>query len=150
MWQFAASYSWPWCHATKAASTNVHVYNIIYCELLQNLYQEWQISCHLNTQYNIVWQVSPTISFGGEILKSNPNINRQRSLCSPLSEMSQHWGRTDDNYSLVPSWLKEQSCWMNNYIVRSYRDVIVITKFATRRTSKAQSKYSHVLKQKTY
>ncbi len=29
---------------------------------------------------------------------------------------------------------------MNNYIVRSSRDVIVITKFATRRTSKAQSK----------
>ncbi len=28
---------------------------------------------------------------------------------------------------------------MNNYIVRSYRDVIVITKFATRRASKAQS-----------
>ncbi len=37
---------------------------------------------------------------------------------------------------------------MNNYIVRSYRDVIVIviTKFATRRASKAQ--YSHVLKRK--
>ncbi len=28
---------------------------------------------------------------------------------------------------------------MNNYIVRSYRDVIVITKFATRRASKAQN-----------
>ncbi len=28
---------------------------------------------------------------------------------------------------------------MNNYIVRSYRDVIVVTKIATRRTSKAQS-----------
>ncbi len=28
---------------------------------------------------------------------------------------------------------------MNNYIVRSYRDVIVITKFATRKASKAQS-----------
>ncbi len=42
---------------------------------------------------------------------------------------------------------------MNNYIIRSYRDVIVITKFAitkfaTRRASKAE--YSHVLKQKTY
>ncbi len=38
------------------------------------------------------------------------------------------------------------SCWlMNNYIVRSYRDVIVITKFAItkyaiRKASKAQSK----------
>ncbi len=30
-------------------------------------------------------------------------------------------------------------CWMNNYIVRSNRDVIVVTKIATRRTSKAQS-----------
>ncbi len=28
---------------------------------------------------------------------------------------------------------------MNNYIVRSYRDVIVITKFVTRRASKTQS-----------
>ncbi len=28
---------------------------------------------------------------------------------------------------------------MNNYIVRSYRDVIVITKFASMRASKAQS-----------
>ncbi len=28
---------------------------------------------------------------------------------------------------------------MNNYIVRSYRVVIVVTKIATRRTSKAQS-----------
>ncbi len=28
---------------------------------------------------------------------------------------------------------------MNNYIVRSYRDVIVITKFATRRASKEHS-----------
>ncbi len=28
---------------------------------------------------------------------------------------------------------------MNNYIVRSYRDVIVITKLATRRDSKAES-----------
>ncbi len=28
---------------------------------------------------------------------------------------------------------------VKNYIVRSYRDVIVITKFATRRASKAQS-----------
>ncbi len=28
---------------------------------------------------------------------------------------------------------------VNNYIVRSYRDLIVITKFATRRASKAQS-----------
>ncbi len=37
---------------------------------------------------------------------------------------------------------------MNNYIVRSNRDVIVITKFATRRASKAQS--SHLLKQKTF
>ncbi len=37
---------------------------------------------------------------------------------------------------------------MNNYIVRSYRDVIVITKFATRRASKAQSIVMHVLKQK--
>ncbi len=36
---------------------------------------------------------------------------------------------------------------MNNYIVRSYRDVIVVTKIATRRYSKAQ--YSHVLKVKT-
>ncbi len=31
---------------------------------------------------------------------------------------------------------------MNNYIVRSYRVVIVVTKIATRRTSKAQSIYS--------
>ncbi len=37
---------------------------------------------------------------------------------------------------------------MNNYTVRSYRDVIVVTKIATRRTNKAE--YSHVLKQKTY
>ncbi len=28
---------------------------------------------------------------------------------------------------------------MNNYIVRSYRDIIVATKIATRRTNKAQS-----------
>ncbi len=28
---------------------------------------------------------------------------------------------------------------MNNYMVRSYRDVIVVTKIATRRTSNAQS-----------
>ncbi len=28
---------------------------------------------------------------------------------------------------------------MDNYIVRSYRDVIVVTKIATKRTSKAQS-----------
>ncbi len=27
---------------------------------------------------------------------------------------------------------------MNNYMVRSYRDVIVVTKIATRRSSKAQ------------
>ncbi len=33
---------------------------------------------------------------------------------------------------------------MNNYIVRSYRDAIVVTKIATRRTSKA----CHALKQK--
>ncbi len=31
------------------------------------------------------------------------------------------------------------STQMNNYIVMSYRDVIVITKFATRKASKAQS-----------
>ncbi len=46
-------------------------------------------------------------------------------------------------------WLHQ----MNNYIVSSYREVIVITKFAItkyaiRRDSKAE--YSHVLKQKTY
>ncbi len=29
--------------------------------------------------------------------------------------------------------------WMKNYIVRSYRDVIVVTKIATRRSSKTQS-----------
>ncbi len=28
---------------------------------------------------------------------------------------------------------------MNNYIVRSYRDVIVVTKIATRRSSKAKT-----------
>ncbi len=28
---------------------------------------------------------------------------------------------------------------INNYIVRSYRDVIIMTKIATRRSSKAQS-----------
>ncbi len=28
---------------------------------------------------------------------------------------------------------------MNNYIVRSYKDVIIVTKIAIRRTSKAQS-----------
>ncbi len=28
---------------------------------------------------------------------------------------------------------------MNNYIARSYRDVIVVTKIVTRRTSKAQT-----------
>ncbi len=37
---------------------------------------------------------------------------------------------------------------MNNYIVRSYRDVIVVTKIATRRTSIKSTEYSHVLKQK--
>ncbi len=37
---------------------------------------------------------------------------------------------------------------LNNYIVRSYRDVIVVTKIATRKSSKALS--SHVIKQKTY
>ncbi len=40
---------------------------------------------------------------------------------------------------------------MNNYIVRSYRDVIVITKFAItkfaiRRANKAQSKTKNILK----
>ncbi len=34
---------------------------------------------------------------------------------------------------------------MNNYIVRSYRDVIVITKFATRTARKAQSIDSRLL-----
>ncbi len=29
-------------------------------------------------------------------------------------------------------------CQMNNYIVRSYSDVIVVTKIETRRSSKAQ------------
>ncbi len=36
----------------------------------------------------------------------------------------------------------ERACtgnYMNNYIVMSYRDVIVVTKIATRITSKAQS-----------
>ncbi len=38
---------------------------------------------------------------------------------------------------------------MNNYIVRTYIDVIVITKFATRRASKAQSiDYSTCIKTK--
>ncbi len=43
------------------------------------------------------------------------------------------------------AWKMHQNiCHMNSYIVRSYRDVIVvtkfaITKFATRRASKAQS-----------
>ncbi len=35
---------------------------------------------------------------------------------------------------------------MHNYIVRSYRDVIVITKFATRRAIKVE--YIHVFKTK--
>ncbi len=35
---------------------------------------------------------------------------------------------------------------LNNYIVRSYRNVIVVTKDATRRANK---EYSYVLKQKT-
>ncbi len=43
---------------------------------------------------------------------------------------------------------------MNNYIVRSYRDVIVITKFEITkyaiRTASKSTEYSHVLKQKTY
>ncbi len=40
---------------------------------------------------------------------------------------------------------------MNNYIVRSYRDAIVITKFAiTKFATRRASKYNHVLKQKTY
>ncbi len=37
-------------------------------------------------------------------------------------------------------------CEVNNYIVRSYRDVIAVTNIVTRRTSKAE--YSHVLKYK--
>ncbi len=41
----------------------------------------------------------------------------------------------------------EDNILMNNYIVRSYRDVIVITKFATRRAMK-RTEYSHVLRQK--
>ncbi len=35
--------------------------------------------------------------------------------------------------------MPEMSIHMNNYIVRSYRDVIVVTIIATRRSSKAQS-----------
>ncbi len=40
-------------------------------------------------------------------------------------------------------------CHVNNYIVRSYRDVIVITKFAITKDA-ISTGYSHVLKQKTY
>ncbi len=69
------------------------------------------------------------------------------------------WSHTSDPYLVTHSfwWWRVNAihalhlyCPMNNYIVRSFRDVIVITKFATRRASKAQSIYSHVLKQKTY
>ncbi len=47
-------------------------------------------------------------------------------------------------FFLVPLWTKIIAILMNNYIVRSYRDVIVITKFAItkyaiRRASKAKS-----------
>ncbi len=45
------------------------------------------------------------------------------------------------NINDIPSYL------VNNDIVRSYRDVIVVTNIATRRTSKAL--ISHVLKLKT-
>ncbi len=41
--------------------------------------------------------------------------------------------------------MEQRECKVNNYVVRSYRDVIVLTNIATRRTSKAQS-CSHVLK----
>ncbi len=60
----------------------------------------------------------------------------------------------DESYSVNPKWMSfsevnDESAWghgwMNSYIVRSYRDVIVVAKIATRRTSKAQS---IVLKQK--
>ncbi len=37
---------------------------------------------------------------------------------------------------------------VNNYIVRSYRDVIVVTNTVKRRTSKTE--YSHVLKHKKH
>ncbi len=38
---------------------------------------------------------------------------------------------------------------INNYIVRSYRDVIVITKFATRRAIKAQNTVMYYNKKHT-
>ncbi len=47
------------------------------------------------------------------------------------------WIGSQCNFSIILS--KQSLGHMNNDMVRSYRDVIVITKFATRRTSKAQS-----------
>ncbi len=51
---------------------------------------------------------------------------------------------TKDSSSYVPVTMK-----VNNYIVRSYRDVIVVTNIVTRRTSKS-IEYSHVLKYKKH
>ncbi len=36
------------------------------------------------------------------------------------------------------TWTFEYTVFMSNYIVRSYRDVIVVIKIATSRSSKAQ------------
>ncbi len=36
-------------------------------------------------------------------------------------------------------FFNDKECKMDNYIVRSYRDIIVVTKITTKRTRKAQS-----------
>ncbi len=43
------------------------------------------------------------------------------------------------NYFQNNIWYEDDSFYMNNYIVRSYRDVIVVTNTATRKMSKAYS-----------
>ncbi len=43
----------------------------------------------------------------------------------------------------TPKCFPRLSILMNNYLVRSYRDVIVVTKIATRRASKVQSVLDH-------
>ncbi len=56
-----------------------------------------------------------------------------------------HTNRLDTTGSLY-------CCQVNNYIVKSYRVVIVVTSTAERRTNKASIiiEYSHVLKYKTH
>ncbi len=66
------------------------------------------------------------------VCKFTTSQQYQHNVYNELWDMNIHYVEAMNESAFL-------SIIMNNYIVRSYRDVIVITKFATRRANKAKS-----------